>query len=269
MTIQEAYDYIDMLLDKADQPYFTTEEKNRFLNLAISDFINAHYPRMGADEDSKRALSGCTDYARFFLTAEEIVDGSMIYNDQYPAFQEKYGISYHNNLSDKAQGIIGYWKYGNQYILPKQNLYIVSISNQYYNKIQIIDPENDGEVYSGVTKEDVKLSGEIGVEIIPAREIYQKTASRDPFQNNSDRDEYDATYVEGRLVFSNADRLITSTIISIILPTIEQAFDDETWDTSDIPKDPAFKEHYQKQIIEIAVNRMTQVDVGLMTGPTQ
>tara|TARA_R100001015_G_C4632308_1_gene195696 strand:+ start:352 stop:1158 length:807 start_codon:yes stop_codon:yes gene_type:complete len=268
MTIQEAYDYIDMLLDKADQPYFTTEEKNRFLNLAISDFINAHYPRMGADEDSKRALVGCTDYARFALTPEEIVGGNMIYNDQYPALQEKYGVAYHNNLSAKGQGILGYWKYGNQYILPKQNLYIVSIANQYYNKGQIINPDN-GQVYSGVTTGSVKVSEQIGVEIIPSREIYQKTASKDPFQNNSNRDEFDATYIEGRLVFSFADRIFSTTIISIILPTIEQAFDDETWDTSDIPKDPAFKEHYQKQIIEIAVNRMTQVDVGLMTGPAQ
>ena len=268
MTIQEAYDYIDMLLDKADQPYFTTEEKNRFLNLAISDFINAHYPRMGADEDSKRALVGCTDYIRFALTPQEIVDGNMIYNNSYPALQEKYGISYHNNLSAKAQGIIGYWKYGNQYILPKQNLYIVSISNQYYNKAQIINPSS-GEVYSGVTTGSVKVSEAKGVEIIPAREHYQKSANRDPFQNNSGADEFDAVYIEGRLVFGQADKLYGTTIISIILPTIEQAFDDETWDSSNIPKDPAFKEHYQKQIIEIAVNRMTQVDVGLMTGPTQ
>ena len=35
MTLPEAYDLIDLLLDKADQPYFTTEEKHKFLGIAI------------------------------------------------------------------------------------------------------------------------------------------------------------------------------------------------------------------------------------------
>ena len=61
MILTEAYDYMDLLLDKADQPYFTTEEKDKFLNLAISDFMNFQYQKMGADEDARRALSGCID----------------------------------------------------------------------------------------------------------------------------------------------------------------------------------------------------------------
>ena len=61
MTLNEAYELIDLLLDKADQPYFTVVEKDKFLNLAISDFINMHYQKMTADEDSRRALSGCID----------------------------------------------------------------------------------------------------------------------------------------------------------------------------------------------------------------
>ena len=85
MTLDEAYNYIDMLLYKADQPYFTTEEKNRFLNLAISDFISAHYSRLGADEDSRRALSGCFDFVDFNLTTSEILGQNNVHAGSYPA----------------------------------------------------------------------------------------------------------------------------------------------------------------------------------------
>ena len=34
MTQQEAFDYMDLLLDKADQPYFLDTEKEKFLLLA-------------------------------------------------------------------------------------------------------------------------------------------------------------------------------------------------------------------------------------------
>ena len=50
MTFGQAHAEMDILLDKADQPYFTTQEKDKFLNLAISDFINFHYQKMTADE---------------------------------------------------------------------------------------------------------------------------------------------------------------------------------------------------------------------------
>ena len=69
MTFAEAHEHMDLLLDKADQPYFITEEKNKFLNIAISDFINFHYQKMTADEDSRRALAGCVDYNNFYLTS--------------------------------------------------------------------------------------------------------------------------------------------------------------------------------------------------------
>ena len=90
MILTEAYDYMDLLLDKADQPYFITEEKNKFLNIAISDFINFHYQKMTADEDSRRALAGCIDWNSFKLTPAEIVSGNFIYDNSYPSLQEKY-----------------------------------------------------------------------------------------------------------------------------------------------------------------------------------
>ena len=39
MTFSEAHDLMDLLLDKADQPYFITSEKDKFLNMALFDWF--------------------------------------------------------------------------------------------------------------------------------------------------------------------------------------------------------------------------------------
>ena len=54
----------------------------------------------------------------------------------------------------------------------------------------------------------------------------------------------------------------------ITLPTIEQAFSADTWQESTAPAARTFAEHYQKQLVQIAVEKMTKVDVGLMTPPS-
>lgn len=41
MTFAEAHDLMDLLLDKADQPYFTTEEKDKFLNIALFNWFES------------------------------------------------------------------------------------------------------------------------------------------------------------------------------------------------------------------------------------
>jgi len=51
MNINEAYDYIDLMVDKADQPYFTNPEKDIFLNLSITEFLSSKYALMGANQD--------------------------------------------------------------------------------------------------------------------------------------------------------------------------------------------------------------------------
>ena len=129
MTLNEAFEYMDLLLDKADQPYFTEEEKNKFLSLAISDFININYQRMQTDEDARRALSGCVDYNTFSLSAADILSGH-IYNASYPALSKQYADS-------SATDTVGYWMYGNQYALPKQHLYVLSLTVTYYNYVKI------------------------------------------------------------------------------------------------------------------------------------
>ena len=271
MTLDEAYNYIDMLLDKADQPYFTTEEKNRFLNMAISDFISAHYQRLGADEDSRMALSGCMDFQDFKLTKDEIFGGLFIWDNKYPALSQKYGLTYHNGLTTEQQDKTGYFKYGNQLILPKKHLYIIELRISTYNKGQVIDESNNGIVYPTVVVSDIVTSPYINVELVPVQEFYDApNITSDPFKNNKGLTKYIATLIEGRLVFKNAGKIRQITMTTLTLPSIQDAFDSETYDpTGSIPSSLTFKEHYQKQIIEIAVNKMTQVDVGLMTGPAQ
>lgn len=65
MNLQEAYDMIDLLLDKADQPYFTDDEKNKFLDQAIMAFINHHYEFYDQEQISRDALM-------FFVHTEQV-----------------------------------------------------------------------------------------------------------------------------------------------------------------------------------------------------
>ena len=46
MTFGQAHDLMDLLLDKADQPYFTSREKDRFLNIAYFNYFNSAVERV-------------------------------------------------------------------------------------------------------------------------------------------------------------------------------------------------------------------------------
>tara|TARA_R100001510_G_scaffold29783_1_gene26417 strand:- start:1918 stop:2757 length:840 start_codon:yes stop_codon:yes gene_type:complete len=279
MTIDEAYDYIDMLLDKADQPYFTIEEKNRFLNLAISDFISAHYSRLGADEDSRRALSGCFDFLEFRLTTGEILNQNNLHAGSYPALSAKYDEDHHNLKSAVEQEQTGYFLYGNHYVLPKRHLYLLNCKVGIYNVDQVIN-KSDGAPFSGVDATKVIIKRDVPVDLISSEKLYDNDTSDDPFNSNNNKKadlgktSIKATYMEGRLIFREpSPGSIFEVVMNVItLPTIEQAFTSETWGNTSIPGGDSvrtFSEHYQKQIIEIAVSKMTKVDVGLMTGPSQ
>jgi len=57
---------------------------------------------------------------------------------------------------------------------------------------------------------------------------------------------------------------------TITLPTVEQAFSNDTrGSSSSVPPPLVFTEHYQRQIVELAVSKMTKVDIGLMTPSTE
>jgi len=58
MTTTEALEYLDLLLDKADQPYFIDSEKVKFVNLSITEFINKYYDKVDFNSESRTALNG-------------------------------------------------------------------------------------------------------------------------------------------------------------------------------------------------------------------
>ena len=256
MNLTEAYDYIDVLLDKADQPYFIQEEKDKFLNLAISDFVNMHYQKMLIDEDSRRAISGCIDWNSWSLSSAEIISGTFLY-DNRPSLSAKYDDS-------TATFNKGFFKFGNQYVLPKQHLYVISANVKMYNKDEIID--GAGNAYPGVTTSDVVFTDTIPVKNVSTRDYYQLSYSKDPF-NKSSKENVLWQYIENRMVFSPGASISYISLQTLTLPTVGQAFSTETYDNSTAPASFTFAEHYQKQIVQIAVKRMTQTDIGLMTPP--
>jgi len=277
MILTEAYDYMDLLLDKADQPYFTTEEKDKFLNLAVSDFINFQYQKMGADEEARRALSGCVDWNSFSLSNDEILSGNFLYDGKFPALSEKYtpigtndgAGNYSGTHSITKSDTRGFWKYGNHYVLPKQHLYVLAIAISYYNFDDIIDPSS-GLPYAGVTSDDIVLTGAISVKNVSTRDYYENERTDDPFNKPNKENGPLWQYIENRIVFAGKDEIKSTKIQyvnlqTITLPTIHQAFSASTVYNSTAPLSLTFAEHYQKQIVQLAVEKMTRVDVGLMT----
>ena len=242
MNLDEAYELIDLLLDKADQPYFTTIEKDKFLDLAISDFIGFHYQKMTIDEDSRRALAGCID---FELTDAHIL-GMSILDDIYPSGW---------NLAHPDK--VGHWQYENQYILPKRHLYTLAIGVQHYNKSEIID--SSGSVFPDKVASDIVRSQVKNIKNKSARDFYEDSRSGDPF-NKPTEENASWAYVENRIVFNNRPSICKVSMQYILLPTV-----DETFRTDQIQLTPRFTTHYRKKIIELAVDKMTRVDVGLMT----
>lgn len=56
MTFAEAHNYMDLLLDKADQPFFTTEEKDKFLTLAINEWYEEALDKWDVDNKTQEAI---------------------------------------------------------------------------------------------------------------------------------------------------------------------------------------------------------------------
>lgn len=56
MDIIEMHDLSDELLDKADAPWFNSEQKDRYLNLAHAEFVEDYYKRFELDERVRKAL---------------------------------------------------------------------------------------------------------------------------------------------------------------------------------------------------------------------
>ena len=58
MTLVEARNLLDILVDKVNNPYFTNAEKDEFLELALTDFIEKYYTVYDINEQSRAALKG-------------------------------------------------------------------------------------------------------------------------------------------------------------------------------------------------------------------
>lgn len=56
MNIIEMHTYADMLLDKANSPWFTPEEKDRFITLAQNEFVESRYDKFEVDERTRKEL---------------------------------------------------------------------------------------------------------------------------------------------------------------------------------------------------------------------
>tara|TARA_R100000458_G_C8214347_1_gene200797 strand:- start:42 stop:878 length:837 start_codon:yes stop_codon:yes gene_type:complete len=273
MILTEAYELMDLLLDKADQPYFTTEEKNKFLNLAISDFINMHYQKMTADEDSRRALSAVIDWNQFGLTKTEIASDLFVYDSAYPALSQKFT---QNGISDGASPpaytgthstgsestTVGYFKFGNQYVLPEQHLYVLSMAVSYYNIEEVID-SSDGKLWADSAEADIVFHPASSAKNKSTRDFYEDEYNNDPF-NVATKSSPVWSYIENRINIEPSDGIRYINIQTITLPTAEQAFAPSNFYTSGVPNTLRFSDHYQKQIIDLAVNKMIKVDIGLV-----
>jgi hypothetical protein len=271
MILSEAYELMDLLLDKADQPYFTNEEKDKFLDLAISDFVTFHYQRMTSDEESRRAMAPLIDWHSWNLSNSDILSGNYIYSNAYPAFSIKYP-------DTTASKSIGHWEFGNQYVLPREHLYVLSMSAKYYNREKVLD--GGGVPYSGVTSSDIKKTAYIPVKNKSIRDYYEDNYNADPFNKTHNRhrnghlDISDGlnphwSYLENRIVLAPSSNLSDLHMQVITLPERDRAFSSFTYGATTSPSTRVFTDHYQKQIVNLAVKKMTQVDVGLMTPPSQ
>ena len=56
MNIIEMHNLCDLLLDKANSPWFTTEEKDKFLNLAHAEFAESRYSEFELNERVRKEL---------------------------------------------------------------------------------------------------------------------------------------------------------------------------------------------------------------------
>tara|TARA_R100000742_G_C4279326_1_gene103597 strand:+ start:2509 stop:3153 length:645 start_codon:yes stop_codon:yes gene_type:complete len=57
MTITEMHKLADLLIDKANAPWFTSEEKDMFINLAIKQIVDVNYREFEKNEEARAKLN--------------------------------------------------------------------------------------------------------------------------------------------------------------------------------------------------------------------
>tara|TARA_R100000315_G_scaffold15695_2_gene5357 strand:+ start:3457 stop:4323 length:867 start_codon:yes stop_codon:yes gene_type:complete len=271
MNLQEAFEYMDMLLDRADKPYFTNEEKHKFLSLAISEFINTNYAKMSINEDARKALSGLTVYRRFELTNADIASGG--YFQGYNRLSNKYksdgiydsaGVVIPNSQLTDPDGPnvdnMPHFAYGNELVLPKKFLYLLSIQIVKYNFRELIDPTT-GLVRGGLTIDDIKTD-KVNAKALDIKEGYDLINSNDPFVKKDTQQDAGYYYIGNRIMFDEYTNInIKSVLVQYLsLPDVEDVFSDEPFFTSGNAQTltrAAFNNHYRKKLVQLAVRKMS------------
>ena len=121
--------------------------------------------------------------------------------------------------------------------------------------------------FPGITNADLVYTPTKSAVNKSIREYYETAYSNDPFNKPPNDDGAFWAYIENRIVISGASNIRYVNMQTLTLPTVEQAFSADTYGNSSAPASRVFSNHYQKQIVQIAVKRMTQTDIGLMTPP--
>ena len=124
MTLAQAYTYLDLLVDKADQPYFTNAEKDKFLTLAKTEWISKNYTKMESDEDSRSALSP--------LILTNVFEMSSFNIQQQNGMEIQFGVV----PLPTGSASVGYWvKKGLivYYLIPELHIYTLSVEVKYIN----------------------------------------------------------------------------------------------------------------------------------------
>ena len=174
---------------------------------------------------------------------------------------------------------MGFFKYGHQYVLPKNHLFTIAIQVDYYNRKEVMDLTT-GAMHPGKDADDIVTERVTPKSVSPA-EYYEKHNTLDPFQsaNTSDKagtpwaDSFGQidyqqknkriaywSYIEGKINISHASQIMRFTIESVILPTVEQAFTSSTMGgNSPSPSGFTFADNYQRKIIQLAVRKAAGV----------
>ena len=57
MDIIQMHKLADLLIDKADAPWFTSEEKDMFINLAMKQIVDVNYREFEKNEEARAKLN--------------------------------------------------------------------------------------------------------------------------------------------------------------------------------------------------------------------
>jgi len=179
MTLVEAEQLLDVLVDKANNPYFTNAEKRDFLELAVTDFIEKYYTVYDINEQSRAALKGFTQNSSSTTGASVIpLSDEHIYtlavNVQY----------WHTNAV-----AIGSTARNKSYVQAKQ----VSVAEFRATADPFSGPSYDNPIYTYTTS----AGGVPQIDILPADSIQNKNyyfIERQDLANIFDNSRVEETY---------------------------------------------------------------------------